>query len=371
LRNYTIIFTMKLLATLLLTILLFIGCSIAPKNEQKKPQLIKKSFTDLPNFNDANFTIVKKLFVKNCKTKKAKTIYGKLCQDVPKNDDAKAFFTQNFNPYMLTNTTEDSRGLLTGYYEASIHASHKPSKKYKYPIYTTPKDLIMVDLSPIYPSLKQYRLRGRIVGNKLVPYYDRHAIKKREINASVLCYCDSPIDRFFLEVQGSGIAKFEDNRTIYIGYANQNGHRYRSIGRYLIHHHALKPKEVSLQSIRKWLLEHPKKMDQVLNYNRSVVFFSKKTKPATGALGVVLTPMHSIAVDKKYIPLGSMLYLHADANSSEINKIVFAQDRGGAIKGPVRADLFVGSGKKALAMAGRLKAPLKLWILLPKKERNE
>jgi membrane-bound lytic murein transglycosylase A len=162
----------------------------------------------------------------------------------------------------------------------------------------------------------------------------------------------------------------DDNSSIYLGYDNQNGHKYRSIGKYLIDKHELTKEEVSLQSIKRWLLDHPQRADEVLNYNNSMVFFSKREQGATGALGVELTPMRSIAVDKRYILLGSMLYLSADLNSSKIDRIVFAQDTGGAIRGSVRADLFVGSGDKALQLAGHLKAPLKLWLILPKERKN-
>jgi membrane-bound lytic murein transglycosylase A len=170
-----------------------------------------------------------------------------------------------------------------------------------------------------------------------------------------------------LEVQGSGVAKFDDNSSIYLGYDNQNGHKYRSIGRYLVKRGDLKLEEVSLQSIKKWLQEHPKEIDEVLNHNNSMVFFSKREQGATGALGVELTPMRSVAVDRKYIGLGSMLYLSADLKDKSLNRVVFAEDTGGAIKGSVRADLFVGSTESALELAGRLNAPLNLWLLLPKK----
>jgi membrane-bound lytic murein transglycosylase A len=161
---------------------------------------------------------------------------------------------------------------------------------------------------------------------------------------------------------------------MFVGYDNQNGHRYRSIGRYLVKINALKLEEVSLQSIKKWLEEHPKRVDEVLNYNDSLVYFKERTQGATGALGLELRAKRSVAIDRKYIPLGSMLYLNAAVDDKMQNRIVFAQDTGGAIKGAVRADLFLGAGDAAMQSAGRLKSPLKLWILLPKtmqKDTNE
>jgi len=360
---------MKIALLTLFIILFFLSCSKEPTvslTEFPHTKLTPSTFTQLPNFGEEDFDGVLALFKKNCQTKKAFEIYGNLCAEAESVSDAKAFIVNNFTPYMIQNESEKNEGLLTGYYEAQINASYQKSERYRYPIYKTPDDLVVVDLAKIYPELKHYRLRGRMEGNKVVPYYTRAEAKRKDLNASVLCYCDSAIDKFFLEVQGSGIAKFDDNSSIYLGYDNQNGQKYRSIGKYLVAHNELSIEEVSLQSIKKWLLEHPERANEVLNYNNSMVFFCKREQGATGALGVELKPLRSVAVDKRYISLGSMLYLHADLNSTKINKIVFAQDTGGAIKGSVRADLFVGSGDEALKLAGHLKAPLKLWLIMPK-----
>jgi len=338
------------------------------KPDNSLPITTKKTpFDLLPGFEKEDFDAVLAGFIKNCQTKKAKKLYGSLCTEAKNAKNAKQFIIKNFKPIAIKNHKKNNVGKLTAYYEAEIHASYKESERYKYPIYATPKDLVVVDLSSIYPELKHYRLRGRIEGNKLIPYYSRAESNLNRLNADVLCYCDSKIDKFFLEIQGSGIAKMDDNSSIYIGYANQNGHRYRAIGRYLIKIGALKKEEVSLQSIRKWLDDHPSRVDEVLNYNRALVFFSQRKQGATGALGLELTPYRSIAVDRRYIPLGNMLYLHADLGEKTVNKFVFAQDTGGAIKGKVRADLFVGNGTEAMEFAGRVNAPLQLWFIVPKK----
>ena len=365
---------MKTATLSLLIIIFFLSCSKEPTltlKELPHTKLQPSNFEELPQFEEEDFREVLELFKQNCKTNKAFYIYGNLCSEAENVLDVKEFITNNFRPYRIQNDDENNEGLLTGYYEAQIHASYQRSERYKYPIYATPQDLVVVDLSTIYPELKHYRLRGKLQGNRVIPYYTREEAALSDINASVLCYCDSPIDKFFLEVQGSGIAKLDDNSSIYLGYDNQNGHKYRSIGRYLVAHNELSKEEVSLQSIKQWLLKHPDRVDEVLNYNNSMVFFSRREQGATGALGVELKPMRSVAIDKRYISLGSMLYLNADLNNTKINKIVFAQDTGGAIKGPVRADLFVGSGERALEFAGHLKAPLKLWLILPKNERKQ
>ena len=359
------------------TISLFLGCSQEKKEELlplAKPlfetlphtYLKKSSFHELEGYNEESFEELQRLFLNNCRSKKSQKLYGDLCKKAKYSIDAKEFFLQNFTPYRVYTKEMKGEGLLTGYYEPQLYGSKTKTKKYRYPIYETPKDLIVVDLSSIYPELKKYRLRGRIEGNRVVPYDTRAQSKRKNVPANVICYCDSKVDRFFLEIQGSGRVRLDDGDSIFVGYANQNGHRYRAIGRYLVKIGALKMEEVSLQSIRKWLEEHPKRVDEVLNYNRSLVYFKERQQGATGALGLELTPNRSVAVDRRYIPLGSMLYIDATVDDKKFRHALFAQDTGGAIKGAVRADLFLGSGKAALSIAGRLKSPLKIWIFLPK-----
>jgi len=358
----------QILITLFIS-LIFFGCVKKPvvKLEQaKETTLIADNFSSLKEWSVEDYDEVLTLFQENCKRSKVKKIYANTCEKSATVTDAKAFLQEEFLPYKIVNNKEKEYGLLTGYYEPFIEASLEKDETYVYPIYRKPNDLITVDLSSVYPELKHYRLRGRLDGDKLVPYYTRSKSKESGLDAEVLCYTNSKIDRFFLEVQGSGRVLLDDNSTMFIGFENQNGHKYRAIGRYLVQIGALRLEDVSLQSIREWLEQNPSRLDEVLNYNQSMVFFQKREQGATGALGVELTPKRSVAVDKRYIPLGSMLYLDADLESSKISKVVFAQDTGGAIKGSVRADLFLGSGEEALEIAGRLKAPLKLWILLPK-----
>lgn len=337
-------------------------------SQEEKPFMQKVSFEELPQeFANEDFQEILQLFKQDCKAKKTRKIYKKLCRRAYYVTDAKQFVLENFQPYKLSNKEHDV-GKLTGYYVASLRGSKKQSKQYPYPIYAQPHDLVSVELSSIYPELKHYRLRGRVEGNKLIPYYQR--AQESALDAPVLCYCDSKIDRFFLEVQGSGVVYLDDNTTMHIGYANQNGHRYRSIGAYLVRKGEISLENISLQSIKQWLKEHPERVDEVLNYNSSMVFFRQKTPGTYGSLGVKLTPKRSVAVDRRYIPLGSMLYLEAKLEDRNISKIVFAQDTGGAIKGRVRADYFTGDTKEAEELAGRLNAELRLWLLLPK-ERDE
>lgn len=379
---------MKHIIYILVIIFTFFGCSGGPEVTQKdetqsieptpkksakilfanlpRTYLLKSDFEKLPNWQKENYISALNSFINSCQSSKTQEIYKDLCKKAKDAQNAKEFLQQEFKPYEINTKDGDDEGLLTGYYEPHINASLTKKGKYQYPIYATPEDLITVDLSSIYPSLKHYRLRGRVEGNKLIPYYTRKETKSKHIKADVICYCDSKLDRFFLEVQGSGKVKLDTGETMYIGYDNQNGHRYRAIGRYLVAKKALKLEDVSLQSIKKWLMQNPDKIDEVLNYNKSVVYFRKEDDAASGSLGIKLTPKRSIAVDRRYIPLGSMLYLNAELDDNNISKVVLAQDTGGAIKGAIRADIFLGDTKEAESLAGELKAPLKLWILLPK-----
>ena len=347
---------MKQIFFSILLIFLFLGCSKSPN----------VALSSLPKVNDENYKEVLNSFINNCKTSQAESIYERLCQEARQTTDVKKFLHDNFTIERLQ--AKDS--LLTGYYEPQLHGSLTQSEKYPYPIYTTPKDLIVVDLGSVYPELKGYRLRGRLKGQKLVPYYKRDELQNTQIKSKAICYCDSKINLFFLEVQGSGRVKLENGDVIYIGYDNQNGYPYKSIGKYLIHQGEIAQEDISLQSIKQWFKENPSRVDEVLNYNPSLVFFAKREQGATGALGVALTPLRSVAVDKKYIPLGSMLYLSATSDEVDFNRVVFAQDTGGAIRGGVRADMFLGFGRNAGKIAGKLKAPLKLWIFKPKKSVN-
>jgi len=352
----------------------FVGCSKEPKvafKELPQTHLQKSDFKDLPNWENENYDEVLETFINNCRAKKSIKIYGELCADEQTIPDAKQFLENNFSPYSILPEKKQEENIMTGYFEPQLQGSLSKTQRFKYPIYATPKDLVTVELASVYPDLKQYRLRGRLDGDKLVPYYSREELEKIDVNADIICYCDSKIDKFFLEVQGSGRVKLQNGDVLYIGYDNQNGRKYSSIGKHLVQSDELTQEEVSLQTIRTWFKANPNRVNEILNHNDSLVFFKQKTKPATGSLGLILTPLRSIAVDRRYIPLGSMIYLSARGEKKDYKRIVFAQDTGGAIKGALRADMFLGFGDEAGAVAGELKAPLKLWILLPKNKNKE
>ncbi len=351
---------MKPLILFFLPLLLFLGCS--------NKELTLSGYNDVrllpqePKI-EVDYDELLALFVHNCTAKQARQLYEKECREAKTPNDAESFFKRNFTLYRIV-TPKKQTGLLTGYYEPLLYGSRKKSERYRYALYAPPKDMVVVDLSSIYPELRGYRLRGRMEGKRVVPYFARG--EKRSLDADVICYVDDRVERFFLEIQGSGRVVLDNNETIFVGYADQNGHRYSSIGKYMIEKGYLKKEEISMQSIAKYLHEHPEHMDEILFHNASMVFFEEKATPASGALGLELTPMHSIAIDPSALPLGGMYYYRTARKGVE--GVAFAQDTGGAIKGALRADLFCGHTKEAEKLAGSLKERLELWIFLPKRE---
>jgi len=362
---------MKYMIYISAILLLFSGCSKTPEiisKQMPETYLLKTTFDELPSWKDENYQEALSSFINSCRSKKTRKIYNNLCERAKDTQDAQKFLETAFTPYTIFAKEGENSGLLTGYYEPELRGSLVKTEVYKYPLYATPSDLIVVDLSSIYPKLKDYRLRGKLEGNRVVPYAKRgeEVLSQSEI----ICYVDSKIDLFFLEIQGSGRVTLENEETLFIGYDNQNGHKYRAIGRYLVEIDAIKLEDVSLQSIRAWLEANPSRVDEVLNYNESLVYFKQRKHAASGSLGLELRAFRSIAVDRKYIPLGSMVYLNSKIDEKKISTIVQAQDTGGAIKGAIRADIFLGFGVNAMSSAGKLNSSLQLWVLLPKKDKT-
>src|SRR3954447_14811662 len=296
---------------------------------------------------------------------------------IPPGDRAAArrFFETRFQPWSARNH-RNPLGLFTGYYEPLLHGSRKRHGRYTVPLYGRPPELVMVDLGRFRDDLKGKRIAGKVDKGSLVPFADRKAIDEGALAGRKLeiVWVDDPIEAFFLQVQGSGRVELAEGGEMRVGYAAQNGHPYKSIGRALIESHALDPQAVSMQSIRAWLEAHPEKIDEVLEKDASYVFFQEvKGEGPMGAEGVPLTPGRSLAVDRKHMPLGVPLWLAGGMPGLEegepdrkLHRLVVAQDTGGAIRGPVRGDLFWGFGPEAESGAGRMKHRGKLWVLLPK-----
>ena len=290
--------------------------------------------------------------------------------------------------------TDRPDGLATGYFEPLLTGSLLRENPRQVPLRARPKDLLTIDLAAVEPRLKGMRLRGRLDGQRVVPYYSRAQTEAHEQRApeapgrtapqrraqppgeppeDVVAWVDSAIDAFFLEIQGSGRVRLRDGSDLRVGYADQNGHPYHPIGRTLVERGALERDAVTAPAIRSWLAANPGEAGAVMRTNPSLVYFRPLPPPPDpalgppGSLGVPLTPLRSIAVDRSRIPLGSLIYLDTldPVSGAPLRRLMVAQDTGGAIRGTRRVDIFWGFGEAAGHAAGLMKAPARMWVLEP------
>ncbi len=271
---------------------------------------------------------------------------------------------------------------FTGYYEPLLRGSRRESPHYPYPLYGRPGDLVTVDQPQFYfykdhPSLPQ--IKGRVDGNRLIPYYTREEIdfKSRLSGRGLeIIWINSLVDIFFLHIQGSGIVQLEDGSRIFVGYADQNGLPFRSLGKYLLDKQLIERGQLSLQGMKAFLKEHPEAIPEALSSNPSYIFFQINEQSATGTFGTRLTPNRSIASDPRLFPLGALAYIECekpvfDAEKRIIgwerfSRFVLNQDTGGAIRGADRVDLFTGHGELSELIAGGMKQKGALFFLLKK-----
>lgn len=342
-------------------------------------------WSDLPEWGDDDLAAAWPAFLQSCRGMAGKPhwpLWSAVCEDakgVPANDakGMRRFFESRFEPFLLTNPDGTTSGLVTGYYEPLLRGSRTRTAKYSQPVLGVPPDLLTIDLSDVLPDLKNMRLRGRLQGNKVVPYYSRAEINGRRLEKSfperVLLWVDDAVELFFLQIQGSGRVKLPDGGMVRIGYADQNGHPYKAIGRVLADRGELPVEQASMQGIQAWARANPSRLNEILNANPSYVFFREMpvkgdgSEGPPGALGVPLTAGRSIAVDPRHVPLGAPVFLATTHPGSDVTlrRLVLAQDTGGAIRGVARADFFWGFGADAGAQAGRMKQQGRMWVLLP------
>lgn len=289
---------------------------------------------------------------------------------------ARAWLERELVPWAASNRGA-RQGLLTGYYEPELAARRRRGGRFVHPLYRDPGDRVVVDLGEFKQDLAGRRITGLVRDGRFRPYFDRAEIERGALGGRrlELAWVEDPVALFFLQIQGSGRLRFEDGSLLRVGYAAQNGHDYLAIGRVLIERGELAREEVSLQTIRDWLRARPAEAAEVMNANRSYVFFRVLAGGAPeGAAGVELTAGRSLAVDPSHWAYGLPLWLETVLpEAPEIGRaaapfaaLVVAQDTGGAIRGPVRGDLFLGPGEAAEAIAGRMKQPLTLWLLWPR-----
>jgi membrane-bound lytic murein transglycosylase A len=289
--------------------------------------------------------------------------WSAVCAEAGRASDARAFFEDNFELAQVG----DGKSLATGYYEPEIEGARQRSAKYAVPIYRRPPDLVEVELGLFSDDLKGKRIRGRVEGQRFVPYPDRTAIEEGALvgRGLEIAWAADPVEFFFLQVQGSGRLRLPDGGIMRIGYDNQNGRDYTGIGRLMRERGLLQPGQTSMQGIMAWLRANPEEGRKIMRENKSWVFFRELTGPGPlGALGLPVVARVSVAADPAFVPLGAPAFLSMDR--ADATGLWVAQDTGGAIKGSNRFDTFWGAGADARATAGGMSARGTAFVLLPK-----
>lgn len=364
---------------------------------QPKPpamHLKRVSFAQLPGWNQVNgkqslqaFQISCKAFIKQNPNQIVGSEFISLtasdwhpacraAQQVDSNSKAQiqAFFETWFLPVEFVER-HPVKGLFTGYYMPLLHGSLTKTEHFTVPIYGLPSTMLTIPLREFSADFARRKLVGHVVGQQVKPFYTRAEIDKGAISpfTPVIAWVSSHLDRLSLEIEGSGIVKLTDGNQMAVGYAGENGAPYTSIAQILIDRGIMTHDTASMQRIRKYFDTHPQETKRILNKNKSFVFFHQLTnRLAVGSQGVPLTAGYSLAVDRKWIPMGTPLWLvtrhpvQQSQHQKSFRRLMIAQDTGGAIKGAVRGDVYWGEGEKATELAGRMKNPGHYWLLLPR-----
>lgn len=377
----------RALALLVAAILALAGCTapeVCPKCAEPAPapraaaRYEATPLAAIPGWASAELAPGVRAFLAGCARIPPGTPLGRACaaagESAPADEAAaRRFVEENFSAWAVLPPDGAADGLVTGYYEPVLPGSRERDARFRFPVYGPPPDLVTVDLAAVHPELRDLRLRGRLEGTRLVPYWTRGEIETRDIRAPVLAWVEDPVELLFLQIQGSGQIALNSGERLRLGYADQNGHPYRSIGRFLVERGELKLERASMQGIKAWAAANPAKLREALDANPSYVFF--RILPASaegppGTLGAPLTAGYSLAVDPRVVPLGAPVYLATTwpLSTRPLERLMAAQDTGGAIRGAARADFFWGTGPEAGRLAGQMRQRGRQWILWPRGE---
>jgi membrane-bound lytic murein transglycosylase A len=375
-----------------LIVLGFAGASAAkPKNPLKLPDTQYEPITwiDVEGWADDDQAAAFATFQKSCKAilrgteamREARPLYGalydvcrKAAETRPKDaGEARAFFEQHFRPVRISPLgTPD--GFLTGYYEPVVEGTRKQTDEHQHPLYRKPANLLPGGRMAVAVKGGKGKKRARRV---LVPYHDRAAIDDGVLAGRDLeiCWLKDPIDSFFIHIQGSVRVKLDDGKLLRLNYVAQNGHPYVAVGKFLIERKIVPREEMSMRRIREWMEANPEEGRALRRKNKSYVFFRETGLTAdeepTGAQGVSLTPGRSIAVDRNLHIYGTPFFIsgelpiESDQPTTKFRRLMVAQDTGGAIIGPARADIYFGAGDVPAEIAGRMRHPGRFVMLVP------
>jgi membrane-bound lytic murein transglycosylase A len=387
-------------ASALSTFLLLAACQVVPpappptpppvSAPPSQPTFAAVDYSALPGWDRDRVEDAWPAFLVGCKALSAdprtQATWQRICDaasgiDANQPGAVRAFLESNLIPYRVSAADGATSGTVSGYYEPLLEGSRTQSVRYSVPLYARPDDLLIVDLSDLYPELKNKRVRGRLVGNRVVPYFTRRDIDAADaaFHATPLVFVADPVEAFFFEIQGSGRIRLADGTVMRVGYADQNGHPFVSIARVLIDRGDLQPERASMQAIKAWGRAHSAELPALLAENPSYVFFREVPAPAPGTLearidgpigtlGVPLLAERTIAVDARAIPLGAPVFLATTQplSAEPLERLTLAQDTGGAIRGALRVDYFWGFGDEAGRRAGRMRQQGRMWVLWPR-----
>lgn len=396
------LYQLVLYLLLILTLAGTLGCQSQKKMEHPRENpLVKVADSDLPEFTDTLFfqdlvvsidqsLVYFKRVPANRTYNYGEDVYNaahmitsletfKAFLDTkPSPKDLNRFIRKSYTVYKSVGGSNKDV-LFTGYFEPTYPGSRTPGPQYPWPVYSMPNDLFQIDLSAFSDAYKGHKqLMARVDSNsrRILPYYTREQINKQPDfaqKARPVVWLANRIDRFFLEIQGSGRVALPDNEIMRLHYAGVNGRKYSAVGKYLIDNNEVPKEKMSMQAIREWLTAHPERMDEVLFTNDSFVFFKEGKGGPFGCINVAVTPVRSIATDTKLFPKGGLAFIQTALPAGvgqpkeawpKASLFVLNQDTGGAIKGPGRVDLFCGAGDWADYTAGHMVARGQLYFLV-------
>jgi len=333
---------------------------LPPPLVQGKSRWQPVRWRELPGFGEDALHEAWNAWLKSCE--RPGPAFAAICPEVRRlsiaaGDEQRAWMMRRLQPYRVESLQGPVEGLLTGYYEPMLEASRLRTATHQTPLYRPPGNL--ADRRPWFTRQEIDTLPEA-----------RAALRGREI-----AYVADPLDALVLQVQGSGRVRIAEPdgraRTVRLAYAASNEHPYRSVGSWLLQQGAVR--DASWPGIKAWAARNPQRVNEMLWSNPRTVFFREEplgeldaALGPRGAQGVALTPGRSIAVDRDSIPYGTPVWLVSAGSVTSLQRLVLAQDTGGAIVGAVRADYFTGWGPQAGELAGRLKQPLRLWVLWPR-----
>ncbi|MEB2352683.1 MAG: MltA domain-containing protein [Burkholderiaceae bacterium] len=349
--------------------------------------------SQLPGWHDDSLAGLHRAIERQCALPRPPQPWPAMCPNLPPANALKGWLDAQFVAWPLARE-DGAPGLLTGYYEPVVDGSRHREHDGQAPLYRPPPDLVRgPDGSRLRAAARPKTAdppdaaaapdtaaasglaasAGTVVSVKtLQPYPSRAEIETGRLLAGrELVWLDDAVEAFFLQIQGSGRVRLRDGSTMRVGFADHNGQPYYPIGRELVARGALAPEAVDAEAIKAWLRAHPAEAGAVMRRNRRYVFFRELPDGddgPPGSLGVALTPLRSVATDPAQVPPGALLFIdatHPD-DGAPLRRAVLSQDRGAAITGAVRADLFWGAGDAAGQLAGRTKQPLRMWLLWPK-----